>query len=103
MANLAPLASADSSAPRWCLERAAHPTYLVPVTDGLALGRHLLGSEYGHVSRRQAECRLIDSGLVVISHGTNPTGVKAMDADVWVWISNFLCSMAIALPSTRRS
>ena len=74
-------------APRWRLERTAHAGGSpIPVTDGLALGRNLLGSEYGFVSRTQAQCRLVGSSLIVVSHGSNPTGVKARGADAWVWI-----------------
>ena len=75
--------------PRWRLARAAHaggsPTD-IPITDELALGRNLLGSEYAFVSRTQAKCHLIGSSLIVVSHGTNPTGVKGKGADSWVWI-----------------
>ena len=76
-------------APRWRLERAAHADGSrtdIPVTDGLALGRNFLGAEYGFVSRTQAQCRLVGSSLIVVSHGANPTGVKARGADAWVWI-----------------
>jgi len=75
--------------PRWRLARAAHAggsTTDIPINDGLALGRNLLGSEYAFVSRTQAKCRLVGSSLIVVSHGTNPTGVKAKGADSWVWI-----------------
>ena len=73
------------------LQRASHPDQpAIPVTDGLALGRNLLGGgphDFAYVSRKQAECTLLDGQLLIVSCGSNPTGVKPQGASGWSWLA----------------
>ena len=73
------------------LQRASHPDQpAIPVTDGLALGRNLLCGgphDFAYVSRKQAECTLLDGQLLIVSCGSNPTGVKPQGANGWSWLA----------------
>lgn len=75
----------------WSLRRAHPEGDLVTVTDGMSLGRGLLGGgpkDFAYISREQAECRLsLDGQLQLVSRGCNETCVKPYGTNRWKELS----------------
>ena len=76
----------------WSLRRAHPAGDPVTVTDGMSLGRGLLGGgpkDFAYISREQAECRLSLDGrqLQLVSRGCNETCVKPYGTNRWKELS----------------